>query len=128
MLSWVKRVEVQRAQSTIMNSLTEAKEFNKLKVVKSTLKESPRRYMQTKMAAKQTYKYCCSSHPPRQCLAYGKRCTDCSKIGHFRVAYRSRRAQSRNEVEQEAAQDSAEETSIDLVNINSIHFNKSAPH
>ena len=29
-----------------------------------------------------------------------------------------------NEVEQEAAQDSAEESSIDLVNINSIHFNK----
>ena len=29
-----------------------------------------------------------------------------------------------NEVEQEAAQDSAEENSIDSVNINSIHFNK----
>ena len=28
-----------------------------------------------------------------------------------------------NEVEQEAAQDSAEENSIYLVNINSIHFN-----
>ena len=29
-----------------------------------------------------------------------------------------------NEVEQEAAQDSEEENNIDLVNINSIHFNK----
>ena len=29
-----------------------------------------------------------------------------------------------NEVEQEAAQDSAEENNIDSVNINSIHFNK----
>ena len=29
-----------------------------------------------------------------------------------------------NEVEQEAAQDSAEESSIDLMNINSIHLNK----
>ena len=29
-----------------------------------------------------------------------------------------------NEVKQVAAQDSAEENSIDLVNINSIHFNK----
>ena len=29
-----------------------------------------------------------------------------------------------NEVEQEAARDGAEENSIDLVNINSIHFNK----
>ena len=30
-LSWAKRVKVQRAQSTIMNSLTEVKEFDKLK-------------------------------------------------------------------------------------------------
>ena len=30
-----------------------------------------------------------------------------------------------NEVEQEAVQDSVEENSIDLVNINSVHFNKS---
>ena len=29
-----------------------------------------------------------------------------------------------NEMEQEAVQDSAEENSIDSVNINSIHFNK----
>ena len=42
-LSWAKRVEAQRAHSAIMNSLTEAKEFNKLKVVKSTHKDSPRR-------------------------------------------------------------------------------------
>ena len=37
---------------------------------------------------------------------------------------RSQGAQSVNQVEQEAAQDSAEENTIDLVNINSIHFNK----
>ena len=123
-LSWVKRVEVQKGQSSIMNSLTQVKEFDKLKVVKSTYKESPRRYRQTKMPAKQTSKYCGSSYPPRQCLAYGKRCTDWNKIGHFRVLCRSRRAWSMNEVEQEAAEDSAKETSIVSVNINSIHFNK----
>ena len=44
MLSCVKRVKVQRAQSTIMNSPTEVKEFNKLKVVGSTHKEIPRKY------------------------------------------------------------------------------------
>ena len=47
-----------------------------------------------------------------------------SKIGHFRVVCRSRRARAMNEVEQEAAQDSPEENSIDLVNMNSIPFNK----
>ena len=44
-LCWAKRAEVQKAQSAIMNSLTEAKEFNKLKVVKSTHKDNPGRYM-----------------------------------------------------------------------------------
>ena len=42
MLCWAKRVEAQRAQSAIMNSLTEAKEFDKLKIVKTTYKDSPR--------------------------------------------------------------------------------------
>ena len=40
-LSWAKRVEVQRTQSAIMNSLTEAKEFVKLKIVKNMHKDSP---------------------------------------------------------------------------------------
>ena len=34
-LSWAKRVGVQRAQSIIINSLTGAREFDKLKVVKT---------------------------------------------------------------------------------------------
>ena len=33
-LSWAKRVEVQRAQSTIMNSLMEAKKFDELNALK----------------------------------------------------------------------------------------------
>ena len=37
---------------------------------------------------------------------------------------RSRRAKAMNEVEQEAAYDSAEGNGIDLVNVNSIHLNK----
>ena len=76
------------------------------------------------MPAKHKCRYCDSSHPLRQCPAYGKRCTECSKFGHSRAMCRSGRALTMNEVEQEAAQDSAEENSIDSVNINSIHFNK----
>ena len=48
-LSWAKKIKVQRAQSTIMNSLTEAKEFNKIKVTKNAHKDSPRRQVWTKM-------------------------------------------------------------------------------
>ena len=125
MLFRVKRVEAQRAQSAIMNSLTEAKEFDKLKIVKNTYKDSIRRFTQTQMPTKHTCRCCGSSHPsPRQCPAYGKRCTECSKIGHFRVGCRNGRARAMNEVEQDTAQFSVDENSIDLVNINSIHFNK----
>ena len=46
------------------------------------------------------------------------------QIGYFRGVCRKRRARAMNEVVQETAQDSAEESSIDLANINSIHFNK----
>ena len=124
-LCWAKRVETQRAQSAIMNCLTEAKEFDKLKIVKNTCKDGPRRSStQTKMPPKQTCRYCGSSHPPKQCQAHWKKCTECSKICHFRRVCRSRRARSMNEVKQETVQDSTEENSIDLVNINSIHFNK----
>ena len=34
-LLWAKRAKMQRAQSTIMNSLTRAKEFDKLKIIKT---------------------------------------------------------------------------------------------
>ena len=42
-LCWAKRVEAQRAQSAIMNSLTEVKEFDKVKITKTTHTDSPRR-------------------------------------------------------------------------------------
>ena len=65
-LSWAKIVELQRDQSAIMNSLTEVREFNKLKVGKNMHKDSPRRPVQTKMTAKLMYRYCGRSHPLRQ--------------------------------------------------------------
>ena len=123
-LSWAKTVEAERAQSTIINSLMDVKEFDKLKIVKNTYKDNTRRSTQTKVATKHKCRYCGSSHPPRQCLAYGKRCTECSEIGHFRVVCRSGKARTTNEVEQEAPHNSTEENSIDSVKIKSIHFNK----
>ena len=108
-----------------MNSLTETKEFDKLKISKTTYKESPRRPpVHIKIPTKQTCRYCGPNHPLRQCPAYGKKFTDCRKIGHFRGVFKSKRARSVNEVEQEGAQDSTEESTIDSVNINLIHFNK----
>ena len=47
-----------------MNSFTEAKEFDKLKIMKNTYKESIRRSPTlTKTPTKYMYRYCGSSHP-----------------------------------------------------------------
>ena len=125
MLCWAKRVEAKRAPSAIMSSITKAKELNKLKIAKNTYKDNPRRSSTLiKTPAKQTCKYCGRSHPLIQYQVYGKRCTECSKLSHLRGVCRSRRTRAVNEVEQETVQDSEEESSIDPVNINSIHFNK----
>ena len=80
-LCWAKRVEAQRAQSARMNSPTETKEFNKVIIKKATKKYNPRRpTSQIQIPTKQTCRYFGSSHHPRQCPAYRKKCADCGKI------------------------------------------------
>ena len=74
-------------------------------VEKKTHKDSPNRHTQTKMPMKQTCRYCHCSHPLRQYLTYGKTCTECGKIGHFRVVGRSRRTRAMHEVEKETVLD-----------------------
>ena len=71
-LAWAKRVEVQRAQAVVMNSLTEAKECDKIKIAKNTCKDNLRSSTQKRMPMQKMCRYCGRSHPPRQCLAYGK--------------------------------------------------------
>ena len=94
----------QRAQPAIMKSLTDTREFNKLKIIKGAPKYSPRRpSAHVKVPARQMCSYCDSSHAPRQCLAYGKKCADCSKISHFRGVCRSKRTTAVNDVEHETA-------------------------
>ena len=60
-LAWAKIVEAQRAQSVVMNSVTEAKEFHKIKVSKCMQGQSQKKH--TKTSTKQTCRYCSSSHP-----------------------------------------------------------------
>ena len=122
-MAWAKRVEAQRAQSTVISSITEAKEFDKIKISKSAHKDSPRRSTQTRMPMMKTCQYCSSTHPPRQYLAYGKRSMKCSKIGHFRTVCKSMRIRAMNEVEQETLQDNTRED-IEFMSIYSIQFYK----
>ena len=122
MLVWAKRIEVQWAQAAILNDITESQKFEKVKVAQTT---------KTKGDVERTHpvyhkwpcKYCGGSHAPRQCPAYGKTCTGCRKMGHFKKMCRSRRDHMFHEVEIEMAWEPQEE-GIETVSINSIYLNK----
>ena len=119
-LVWAERTEAQRAQSTITTSLSrKKKEFDKIRTI--TGGERPNlRKPQTcaKMSTKQSFSYCGSSHPSRQCLALGKKCAQCGKVIHFREVCRSGRYRTVHDLKQEADQHH-QENHIDMVNINS---------
>ena len=121
---WAKIMDALRAQSTIITSLDETKESDKIK----TLKEGQRhnlKKLQThaKTPPKQSCSYFGSSHPSRQCPAYGKNCAECGMVNHFRKVCRSRRNKAIHYLEQEPVQHHKEKDHIDTVNINSIIFN-----
>ena len=42
MLAWAKRVEVQRAQAAVLNTLTESRQFDKVKISKKTRDDKAR--------------------------------------------------------------------------------------
>ena len=60
---------------------------------------------------------------PRQCPAYGKMCTGCGKMGHFKKVCRHRRDRTVHEVEVETMPDLQEEE-IETVSKNSIYLNR----
>ena len=120
---WAKRVEAQRVQSAIMDSLTRTKEFIMVMFEKGGLIYNGRNVQtHAKVSAKKSCSYCGSSLPPRQCLSYGKKCADCSKINHFREFCRSRRKATVHYIEQEPDQHK-EKDHIETVNINMIISN-----
>ena len=60
---------------------------------------------------------------PRQCLAYGKTCTSCGKMGHFKKVYMSKKNHAIHEVEVEVMPKPQEEE-IETVSINSLYLNR----
>ena len=118
-LVWAKRIEAQQAQVAILSDITELKIFDKVQMVQKT---KGRWDIETTHQAHQKCpcKYCGGSHVPRQCPAYGKTCTRCGKIGHFKKLCRSRRDQAVHEVEVEMVPEPQEEE-IETVSINSVY-------
>ena len=97
------------------------KSLTKIKVSRSTYKESPKRPAQSSTPVWQVYRYCGSLHPPRQCPAYGKACMECNMISHFQRVCSSKKTRAVHEVEQETVQDKASED-IEMVSVNSVQF------
>ena len=121
-LAWAKRVEVQKAQFEIINSLNMTKDFDKIKTV-SGIETNWDNIMNTyQVAVKHSCSYCSYSHPPRWCPAYGKKCVECGKINHLREFCRSVRSRIGHNLEQEPDQHQ-EEHHIDTLLINSFNFN-----
>ena len=104
-LVWMKRVNAQRAQAAVMSTITESKEFDKIKVSIPVWTSNPRMSIKHNTLSQPTCRYCGSTHPPRQCPAYSKVCTECSKVGHFCRICSSKKTRAVNEIEQETIQE-----------------------
>ena len=97
MLAWTKRVEAQRTQAAVLNTIMELRQFDKVKVVKRP-KEDSRRCPLDLTVQQHPCRYCGRMHALRQCLAYGKMCVGCGKTGHFKKVCQSRRDRVVNEL------------------------------
>ena len=98
MLIWVRRTEALRAQAAILNNITESHHFDKVKVTKKS-KEDNMKLAPGMTGQQLPCRYCGGIHTPRQCPAYGKTCTRCGKMGHFKKVCLSRRDRSVHELE-----------------------------
>ena len=103
-LALEKRVEAQRAQVAVLNTLTESRQFNKIKVSKRA-KEDTARASAGWTLQWQPCQYCGRVHLPRQCLVDGKMCVGCGKMGHFKKVCHSRSSRAVVELELELSQE-----------------------
>ena len=116
-LAWAKRVEVQRAQTALLNTLMESKQFGKMKVSKGTREDTARAPVGW-MAQQQLCQYCGGVHQLRQCPAYGKMCVGHGKMRHFKKVCHSKRSRAINKIELEMSQEYSE-GKIETVSIDS---------
>ena len=61
-MAWAKRVEVQRAQAAVLDSLTESKQFDKIKVSDKARDNKPRTPA-NQVTQQQPCRYCGAAHP-----------------------------------------------------------------
>ena len=114
--------EAQRAHAVVLDSLTESKQFDKIKVsnkARDNKTIAPVNWPHSNSPCG----YCGGLHQLRQCPAYGKMYAECERVGHFRKVCHSGRSRVINDMEQEASQEYREDE-IEMVSINSVYMNK----
>ena len=87
-----KRIEAQRAQAAILNTITESCQFDKVKVTKQT-KEDNIRCTPGMTGQRCPCRYCGGIHALRQCPAYGKTCVQ--DVARWAISRRCARAEER---------------------------------
>ena len=113
---------MQRAQATVLNTLTESRQFDKIKISQK-VKEDKARTTVHQTTPQQPCRYCGGIYQPKQCPDYGKTCMECSKIGHFQKDCCSGRNGVVNKMEQEVSQEYTEDD-IEMLSINLVCMNK----
>ena len=78
--AWAKRIETQRTQAAVINSLSEVKEFDWIQTVGDDQKQNgikPHTHIKTPTSKK--CKYCSSNYKHRWCTAYEKKCKNATR-------------------------------------------------
>ena len=88
-LTLAKRVEVQRAQAAVINSLHELKKFDTILQMDKGKQREAKSATPLKMSARRKCKYCGQVCKLRWCLKHGKKCEKYNKMNHFKEVYRS---------------------------------------
>ena len=85
-------MEALKTQSAIVSKSGETKDFDRMNTGRSAQRQIEIQLKaQTRIPVKQKCIYCGSSHLSRWCLAYGRKCTVCRKINHYKEVCRSGR-------------------------------------
>ena len=106
-LAWAKRVEVQWVQAAIWNDITELHDIDKIKMAQKA-KDSQMRQTTCMTGQQCPCRYCSGIHAAQQYPAYGKMCTRCEKMGHFRKVCQSKKDCAVHELEVKGAWETQE--------------------
>ena len=92
-LRWAERDKVHRSQRALIENLKDNRDFDMVKgKYKEKLRNDRIKMKKSAMVPREhmeKYRYCGATHQPGWWPAYGKICSGCGKVNHFRSMCRS---------------------------------------